>query len=175
MPQRDFFLSLSTVVCVLGVSACAAPASNLQSEMIGSAPGAAFGRVQAFIDEQDVTKDCNVYFAERSTSKPGPVYLSSVECNGRKLIRKNLSFDVPGGGEIAYFGHIRADFQGISGPVPDRAGAIVLGGIIGGAVGAAVSPTVGIDLGTEIANLAPAPSSPPPDGWYRVRGCAEIT
>ena len=174
MTRNEFYMSVATVICALGASACAESALSLRPAMVERTQGAAFGRVTGFKDQEDVTDHCRVVFtgADKVTKKylaldktgwiftgmePGTTYLSRVSCGFRRLDMKELRFDVPGAGKIAYFGHIRVVFpvatSGPSGTEASIGAAFFFGGVIGSAI-----------LAGSRENLLKAP-----DPWYHVR------
>lgn len=174
MPRR---LSIFTAICVLVTNGCEATTSDLWREAIGKTHGAAFGRVNAFMDRKDVTEGCRIFLTAgtvKSTQtlvldrggwvftavEPGPATLFRVECAGQKLDAEDLKFNVPAGGKIAYFGHIRVIFPNASGPAGDTAGAVA-GAILAGAL-------TGRDRRPHLVDSAPAPATDAPDAWYRV-------
>ena len=195
MTRNELYLSAATVICALGESACAESALNLRPAMVERTRGAAFGRVTGFKDQEDVTGSCRVIFtgADKVRKKflaldktgwiftgmdPGTTYLSGVSCGFRRLDMKELRFDVPGAGKIAYFGHLRVVFP-VAASGPSGTEAAIGAAFFGGVIGAAASGPSGTEAATRAAVVGDAISSEilagsqqnllkAPDPWYHV-------
>jgi len=165
MTQRYSFMSRFPVICALGLGsiACASPAANLRPREINREQGAVFGHIKVVNKGQEVTQDCYVELTDEVQRRKaymslddtgwvftavnrGPTCLSRVICTLGGFARYNaeysgrdLRFNVPGDGKIAYFGNVWVDLR--SDREDSAAGAALLGamGLVGGIASALIS------------------------------------
>lgn len=116
------------------LTGCATSATAFKPGGVGKEEAALFGRVSVDNLGEDVTKHCYVELTDSSEKrqryisldktgwlftsvKPGEVYFSRVLCTVTRgttfnveYATRDLSFSVPGGSRIGYFGHVQVEF-----------------------------------------------------------------
>ncbi len=123
--------ALFLALVAIGASSCATSASSLTPDAVAKNEGAFFGHVAIFNENENVTSSCHAEFTDAKESrktylkldesgwvftsvKPGPTYFSGVLCTLGGLFKYNayyetrdIVFDVPARGKLAYFGHVQ--------------------------------------------------------------------
>jgi len=152
-------LFILTAVLAALLSACASSATKLRPDRVRAGEGAFFGHVRVLNRDADLTSRCYVVLTDSredrkasisldgsgwvySVVSPGDTYLSRVLCRTTGMFQRvvefktrDLRFQVPAGGKLAYFGHVtvQMDYDGAR-----FATGALLAGALGGPVGAGV-------------------------------------
>ena len=133
--RRFLFERLAWIAFAAALSGCATSAGALRPGSVSNDEGALFGHIAVTNLGQDVTKRCYVELTDEreqrlryisldktgwifASVKPGTAYLSFVTCTvtdsttfNVQYKTRELSFEVPGAGRIAYFGHVQVEFS----------------------------------------------------------------
>lgn len=128
----------------------------LQAGKIPEDQGALFGNIRVIYRSETITSQCRVVFADDkggnttqvpldeagwvfASVKRGATSIAAIACyDGR--FEPNISFDVPGGGKIVYFGHFYVELAHHKSNWSNVVAAWIVGGAIGAALAVSAQP-----------------------------------